>query len=754
MREIDLSKLTKAEQKKLKDILEDPVKWAHTFLKTFDPKEKVYKPWSARWYQVEMLKDESLKKVARCGRRTGKCLPEWVKILDPSTGDRVPIGELYRRGKAQVATMTEDHKIEATSTNIVMDNGIKEVFKVRLQSGKEIDATGNHPLYTVNGWKDIDELSIGDFVATPRSLEYFGNETISDDKVKFTAYMLGDGNCTTNTMRFSNQNERVIKEITEAVEAAFGSTLIQYKYNATNDYNIVKINNRNQRNYPNKAIDFLREIGMFGKGALEKEIPEFIFRLNKKQTALFLSRLFATDGWVSSRTSPRNYFEVGYCSSSKALIQGLQHLLLKFGIRSTFKEKKVKYNGSHRISYQLCVYNKEGLHIFSQEIGVFSKEEALEKALLIAESINEKEDIIPVEIMREVDDARIAKKLMKQDLIIKPNERLRMDYQPQRKKLKQYAEVLDNKYLLDLAESDLAWEKIVSITSIGFHQTYDLTIPVTHNFVANDIIVHNTETMCVDGLFRSFKNKNHQTLIITPYENQVRLIFSRLKELIDGSPLLKDQIVKQTFSPFLIEFKNGSRILGFTTGASSGSGAASIRGQKADYLILDEMDYMGKADFDTVMTIAAERDNIGVFCSSTPTGRREKFYEICTNPKLGFTEHYHPSTHNPNWGPKMEIEFKEQLSEQGYIHEIMAEFGVEQDGVFPKDKIDLAGTHMNYAYEPLTILQKNRLIEAGKQLVDISNKNAVPPNPFRTMGIKIKPMIIQTNNPPKMVIYK
>jgi replicative DNA helicase len=36
------------------------------------------------------------------------------------------------------------------------------------------------------------------------------------------------------------------------------------------------------------------------------------------------------------------------------------------------------------------------------------------------------------------------------------------------------------------------WDEIVSIDYVGERQVYDLTIPATHNFVANDICVHNT----------------------------------------------------------------------------------------------------------------------------------------------------------------------------------------------------------------------------------------------------------------------
>ena len=57
---------------RLKEICQNPVWWAKAFVITVDNKTKKKVPWVARWYQAEMLLDNSLKKVARCGRRTGK----------------------------------------------------------------------------------------------------------------------------------------------------------------------------------------------------------------------------------------------------------------------------------------------------------------------------------------------------------------------------------------------------------------------------------------------------------------------------------------------------------------------------------------------------------------------------------------------------------------------------------------------------------------------------------------------------------
>ena len=247
-----------------------------------------------------------------------------------------------------------------------------------------------------------------------------------------------------------------------------------------------------------------------------------------------------------------------------------------------------------------------------------------------------------------------------------------------------------------------------------------------------------TETMVVESLFHVCTKKNFRVLIVTPYETQVRLAFMRLNELIQESPVVSSMVVSNTKNPYLIKMSNDSAILGFTTGASSGGGAASIRGQRADLIVMDEVDYMGEADFDSVMIIAGERPNIRTVMSSTPTGKRSKFFQACTDPAMGFKEHFHPSTHNPNWCDDMEAEFRATLSEQGYVHEVEAEFGVQNTGVFNKDKIDAAKEVYNYAYAELDYYQA-AAVERGDviqpdMLLYGSGKPA-PYNRFRTIGV-------------------
>ena len=247
-----------------------------------------------------------------------------------------------------------------------------------------------------------------------------------------------------------------------------------------------------------------------------------------------------------------------------------------------------------------------------------------------------------------------------------------------------------------------------------------------------------TETMVVESLFHVCTKKNFRVLIITPYENQVRLAFMRLNELIKESPVVSSMVLSNTKNPYMIKMNNESAILGFTTGASSGGGAASIRGQRADLIVMDEVDYMGEADFDSVMIIAGERPEIRTVMSSTPTGKRSKFYQACTDPKMGFIEHFHPSTHNPNWNDEMEAEFRATLSEQGYVHEVEAEFGVQNTGVFDKDRVDEAKEFYNYAYAPLDYYQEAAIkrgdIEPPEMLI-YDRRHPAPYSRFRTIGV-------------------
>ena len=61
-----------------------------------------------------------------------------------------------------------------------------------------------------------------------------------------------------------------------------------------------------------------------------------------------------------------------------------------------------------------------------------------------------------------------------------------------RERLNRINQVLQDGRLAELARSGIFWDEIASITPLGEEDVYDATIEGVHNFVANDIIVHNS----------------------------------------------------------------------------------------------------------------------------------------------------------------------------------------------------------------------------------------------------------------------
>ena len=208
--------------------------------------------------------------------------------------------------------------------------------------------------------------------------------------------------------------------------------------------------------------------------------------------------------------------------------------------------------------------------------------------------------------------------------------------------------------------------------------------------------------LCIEALWLAFVNENVRILICTPYKQQTANLWKDgFNKLIKGNPLLESSISKSLQNPYLIEFKNGARILGLTAGSSTGNKGASIRGQNADILILDEVDYMGEEAIQTIQAIAATSKKSRIIISSTPSGKREYFYEACTNKLLGFKEFHFPSSKNPEWVSiaqarkdglplhnSQEYLFRNTTPEYDYKHEYEAEFGEETQGVFKHRYID------------------------------------------------------------------
>ena len=240
---------------------------------------------------------------------------------------------------------------------------------------------------------------------------------------------------------------------------------------------------------------WLEKLGLWGKGAHTKFIPDYIFTLPRCQVALFLNRLFATDGWATVLASGNG--QLGYATVSEKLARQIQHLLLRFGIIASLRKRNVLYKKERRPAWQLDITDSRSIQTFNSEIGIFGKERAVAAVQTVVQrkKYQTNRDLIPKSIWREITRAKGAESwaALARRADIKGHTNIHVGRRAlSRQRLLTLASTLKNGHLQDLAESDVYWDEIVSIEPVGRKQVYDLTIPHTHNFVANDVCVHNT----------------------------------------------------------------------------------------------------------------------------------------------------------------------------------------------------------------------------------------------------------------------
>ncbi|MGL5940183.1 MAG: replicative DNA helicase [Waterburya sp.] len=432
----------------------------------------------------------------------GKCLAADAELVCQD-GSLRTIEEIYQRRQDSLLTLQANWQFSWTKPSTFVDDGIKPVYQVTTRLGRKIKITLTHPFLTIQGWRSLGTLQIGNKIAVPRKINVVGDQVISEAKVKLLAYLIGDGCLTKTCPEFTNSNPILRNDFTDAVNNFTRLNSTECSSNSPNASNMF-------------LQEWLQELNLWGKNAHNKTIPQLVFTLQPQLIALFLNRLFATDGWATvltkSEEAPSFYggvsltsgqSQLGYATVSEKLARQVQHLLLRFGVIASLKHRLVKYKSERKQIWQLDITDAKSIKNFIDEIGIFGKEKAINA---VREAISTKKyqtnrDLIPTEIWQELKQAKGKEtwKSLAKRAGIQGYSNIHVGKRAlSRERLFKLAYALDNIALQNLATSEVYWDEIVSIEAIGKQQVYDLTIPETHNFVANDICVHNTAfALCV-----------------------------------------------------------------------------------------------------------------------------------------------------------------------------------------------------------------------------------------------------------------
>jgi replicative DNA helicase len=429
--------------------------------------------------------------------RESGCLTAATRILRADTGAEVTFGELMQTGERPLVwSLDAQLRMVARPMTNVFPSGRKEVFRLRLASGREVEATGNHPFMKLDGWTLLEQLKIGDRIAAPRRVpEPVDTQRMDDSEVILLAHMIGDGSCVKNQpIRYASVDEANLVAVTVSA-AHFGVTAVRDDYPAAR-VTTLRLPSPHHLTHRrrNPIAEWLDGLGLFGRRSYEKYVPETVFRAPNDQVALFLRHLWATDGsarWDAKAGMARIY----YASTSRRLVGDVAQLLLRFGIHSRITRMR---KSGYRDCWHLWIDRAENQARLLYNIGIYGvRAKSAERALaeLGTRTGRPGADTIPKEVWHKIGKALTAKGITHRELSLAMKSSFATAtrrFAPDRSRLHSVAAMLDDRELHELATSDVFWDRIVEITNLGEQDVYDGTVSGTHNFVANGISAHNS----------------------------------------------------------------------------------------------------------------------------------------------------------------------------------------------------------------------------------------------------------------------
>ena len=254
---------------------------------------------------------------------------------------------------------------------------------------------------------------------------------------------------------------------------------------------------------------------------------------------------------------------------------------------------------------------------------------------------------------------------------------------------------------IHIAKDPVVWAKHFLKAEPRAYQILILRHPSLRKVLRAGRRLGKTFTLAIQLLHYSYTHKDGRCLVVAPMKTQVELIYQEILRIASKNEIVMNSMTRKVTSPqFMMEFSNGSTIRFFTSGRRSGGKSDVARGQEAHLIILDEMDYMHSGDLDALYAMlqktAEDQPDKVMIGASTPTGRREKFWEWCNSNR--FQEFWFPSYVNPFFSKDQEDEFREQYSEIGYRHEIEADWGEDSEGVYPRKYVDMAFVDPGWKY--------------------------------------------------------
>jgi chromosome segregation protein len=362
------------------------------------------------------------------------------------------------------------------------------LYKIRTRTGKEVKATGCHPVMIFKDGKIksvlIQDLKQGELIATPRKISIIPKNNFDSDIARLLGYIIGDGYIAKDRIEFVNSDNVIMKDFKNIINTKFKIFTIKERV----EKNTTRIYIRNKA-----FVQFIRAFFNADSEAItseKKEIPQIILSSNLNSISNILSGLYDTDGSVR-----KDIAIIEFCTKNKRLANQVQGLLLRLGIISKVKKRlSAAYNTQKKIRrdyFYVYIYGKENLQKFYDNIKLNSshKNEGIQKHIIKDIATNPNTDLLPQETNYYI--RRLANLL---GIKPKPLRRLYPSLSayienrclPSRNKLSVIIDIFEEKF--NVLTSDFKYLAHNQINLISFMDRLNLSVPV----ISKEIGIHNS----------------------------------------------------------------------------------------------------------------------------------------------------------------------------------------------------------------------------------------------------------------------
>ena len=452
--------------------------------------------------------------------RESGCLTGDSLVYLPDEGRYEPIVSLVgKRGFRALALNTQTWKLEPAMVTKAFSTGTKPVYRLTTQLGRSIRATGNHTFLTINGWRRLDELSVGTRIAVPRRLMGPTEATMSYAEVALLGHLIGDG-CTLprHAIQYTTNDPTLAKLVAELAHQVFGSK-VEPRIKKERDWYQVYLSasSRLARGRRNPVAAWLDELGVFGLRSHQKFVPAAVFAQPASHIARFLRHLWSTDGCIHLSHGVGSYVNIYFASSSRQLGCDVQRLLLRLGINARLSRHS--QNGKGRDQYHVRVGGRADVERFLASIGGLGSLKALHQSAiadhLSATWMRRSRDVIPegwTSLVTVPMPSRLHSGVVRGVA---------------RQAAAEIAVTTGSPALALLAESDVYWDSIAGVVAEGEAEVYDLTVDNLHNFVAEDIIVHNSIEQDADLVLFIYRERFYNDNLAEDKRNLAEVIIAK-----------------------------------------------------------------------------------------------------------------------------------------------------------------------------------------------------------------------------------